>query len=216
MNDPEASRQSNLTLAAQGSLALDKATFDGFQPGTGHATLAMGALAQFDAPGLLLELDRYPYGCTEQTTSRALPLLYLSEVSDALGMTAARDLDDRIRDAADSRLERRAGRDECRHVFGDRFLDGPRRLVRELRGERLPLDPDVDVFERDLVGVVRRQAEGPREMRTRLDDEQSLAAEYGIRSIPTLLLFNNGTVAEEMVGAKSKQVLAESFQKVTA
>jgi thioredoxin 1 len=49
-----------------------------------------------------------------------------------------------------------------------------------------------------------------------IDDEQSLAAEYGIRSIPTLLLFNNGTVAEEMVGAKSKQVLAESFQKVTA
>lgn len=98
-NDPEISRQSYLTLIADGSLALDAGTFDGFQPGTGRATLAVGALAQFDAPGLLLALDRYPYGCTEQTTSRALPLLYLSEVSGALGMASAGDLDTRIADA---------------------------------------------------------------------------------------------------------------------
>ncbi len=30
-----------------------------------------------DIPSLLLTLDRYPYGCAEQTTSRALPLLYV-------------------------------------------------------------------------------------------------------------------------------------------
>ncbi|MEO4042998.1 alpha-2-macroglobulin family protein [Hoeflea sp. CAU 1731] len=33
-----------------------------------------------DVPALLMSLDRYPYGCAEQTTSRALPLLYLSEL----------------------------------------------------------------------------------------------------------------------------------------
>ena len=31
-------------------------------------------------PSLLMTLDRYPYGCAEQTTSRALPLLYVSEL----------------------------------------------------------------------------------------------------------------------------------------
>ena len=99
MNDAEVNRRSRLTLTAGGALVLDAATFDGFEPGTGRATLAVGPMAMFDAPGLLLDLDTYPYGCTEQTTSRALPLLYLSEVSGALGLEAAQDLDTRISDA---------------------------------------------------------------------------------------------------------------------
>ena len=37
--------------------------------------------ASFDVPGLLVALDRYPFGCAEQTTSRALPLLYYDEVA---------------------------------------------------------------------------------------------------------------------------------------
>lgn len=35
----------------------------------------------YDLPGLLASLDRYPYGCTEQIISRALPLLYVDELS---------------------------------------------------------------------------------------------------------------------------------------
>ncbi len=49
-----------------------------------------------------------------------------------------------------------------------------------------------------------------------IDNEQGLAAEYGIRAIPTLLLFNKGVVAEQIVGMKSKRDLAESFAKVTS
>ena len=49
-----------------------------------------------------------------------------------------------------------------------------------------------------------------------IDHEQALAAEYGIRAIPTLLLFNKGTVAEQIVGMKSKKDLAASFNKVVA
>jgi len=49
-----------------------------------------------------------------------------------------------------------------------------------------------------------------------IDNEQGLAAEYGIRAIPTLLLFNKGTVAEQIVGMKSKKDLAASFNKVAA
>jgi thioredoxin 1 len=37
-----------------------------------------------------------------------------------------------------------------------------------------------------------------------IDDHQSLAAEYGVRAIPTLLLFKGGQVAEQRVGALGK------------
>ena len=49
-----------------------------------------------------------------------------------------------------------------------------------------------------------------------IDEHQSLAAQYGIRAIPTLLLIKNGQVAEQMVGAKSKRDLKASFDRVAA
>jgi thioredoxin 1 len=47
-----------------------------------------------------------------------------------------------------------------------------------------------------------------------IDDQQALATKYGIRAIPTLLLINNGQVAEQMVGAKSKRDLKASLDRV--
>jgi thioredoxin 1 len=47
-----------------------------------------------------------------------------------------------------------------------------------------------------------------------IDDHQSLATEYGVRAIPTLLLFQNGQVAEQMVGLRSKRDLKASFDRV--
>jgi thioredoxin len=47
-----------------------------------------------------------------------------------------------------------------------------------------------------------------------IDEQQSLAAEYGIRAIPTLLVVNKGQVAEQMVGAKSKRDLKASLDRV--
>src|SRR2546430_10100182 len=40
-----------------------------------------------------------------------------------------------------------------------------------------------------------------------IDHEQALAGEYGIRAIPTLLLFHKGQVAEQIVGLRSKRDL---------
>ncbi|MGV7220769.1 MAG: thioredoxin TrxA [Nitrospinales bacterium] len=37
-----------------------------------------------------------------------------------------------------------------------------------------------------------------------VDDNPETATKYGIRGIPTLLLFKNGEVAQQMVGVKSK------------
>ncbi len=55
--------------------------------------------AAFDIPALLTSLDRYPYGCAEQTTSRALPLLYLSELSKQSGLPEDTDVQKRVQEA---------------------------------------------------------------------------------------------------------------------
>ncbi|MFK7941405.1 MAG: alpha-2-macroglobulin family protein [Paracoccaceae bacterium] len=103
--DPEVARQTRVQLSAGQSFTVDAATFSGYAPGSARATVATGALAAFDAPGLLAALDRYPYGCTEQTTSRALPLLYMTEVAEALGIAAPVESSIRIRDAIARVLE---------------------------------------------------------------------------------------------------------------
>ena len=40
-----------------------------------------------------------------------------------------------------------------------------------------------------------------------VDENQQLAAEFGIRSIPTLLVFDKGVVQSQMTGAMSKAAL---------
>jgi len=49
-----------------------------------------------------------------------------------------------------------------------------------------------------------------------IDDQQELATEYGIRAIPTLLLFHQGHVAEQIVGLRSKRDLKASFDRLAA
>ena len=49
-----------------------------------------------------------------------------------------------------------------------------------------------------------------------IDDHQALAAQYNVRAIPTLLIFKQGQVAEQIVGLRSKRDLAASFDRVAA
>jgi thioredoxin 1 len=49
-----------------------------------------------------------------------------------------------------------------------------------------------------------------------IDQHQGIAAEYGVRAIPTLLLFSKGQVTEQMVGLRSKRDLKSSFDRVAA
>jgi len=49
-----------------------------------------------------------------------------------------------------------------------------------------------------------------------IDEQQGVAAEYGIRAIPTLLLFDKGQVADQIVGLRSKRDLKASFDRVAA
>ena len=57
---------------------------------------------------LLAALDRYPFGCSEQITSRALPLLYVNELASAAHLALDDAIDQRIRDAIDRLLARQA------------------------------------------------------------------------------------------------------------
>lgn len=48
------------------------------------------------------------------------------------------------------------------------------------------------------------------------DDNQGVAARYGIMSIPTLMIFKNGEVAARIVGAQPKQALTGKIDAVLA
>ena len=49
-----------------------------------------------------------------------------------------------------------------------------------------------------------------------IDEQQNLAAEYGVRAIPTLLVFHHGQVTDQIVGARSKRDLKASLDRVAA
>jgi thioredoxin 1 len=44
-----------------------------------------------------------------------------------------------------------------------------------------------------------------------VDDEQEIASQYGVMSIPTLLLFKDGKVAVTVVGARPKEDLRKQL-----
>ena len=58
-----------------------------------------------DVPGLLKWLDKYPYGCIEQTTSRAMPLLCFNDLAGLAGLPHDQALHDRMQDAVDTVLD---------------------------------------------------------------------------------------------------------------
>ena len=47
-----------------------------------------------------------------------------------------------------------------------------------------------------------------------VDSEQKIASDFGIRSIPTLLIFKNGELAHQIVGAVPKKQLVEKLEAV--
>ena len=47
-----------------------------------------------------------------------------------------------------------------------------------------------------------------------IDEFQSIAIQYGVRAIPTLLIFKDGEVAEQVVGLRSKRDLKANLDKV--
>jgi len=46
-----------------------------------------------------------------------------------------------------------------------------------------------------------------------VDNHQQIAMQYGIRSIPTLLIFKDGKVVEQIIGAAPKKSLIDKLSK---
>jgi thioredoxin 1 len=49
-----------------------------------------------------------------------------------------------------------------------------------------------------------------------IEDHQGLAAEYGIRAIPTLLLFKEGQIVDQIVGLRGKREFKEKLDAALA
>jgi thioredoxin 1 len=67
--------------------------------------------------------------------------------------------------------------------------------------------PIVDDIARDYAGKVKV-------CKLNVDDSQSLASRYGIRSIPSLLIFKGGSVVNQVIGAVPKSELVKRLDLV--
>ncbi len=62
--------------------------------------------------------------------------------------------------------------------------------------------PALDEISHEMEGKVKI-------VKLNVDENPAVAAQYGIRSIPTLLIFKNGQLASQKVGAASKTELSK-------
>jgi uncharacterized protein YfaS (alpha-2-macroglobulin family) len=99
-------RRTDKTLAKGDSLTVSSDLFADLVPGTGAVSVSVGSSAALDAASLLAALDRYPYRCSEQITSRALPLLYVSELASEANLALNSNTDQRVREAIEALLTR--------------------------------------------------------------------------------------------------------------
>ncbi|MPZ37512.1 MAG: alpha-2-macroglobulin family protein [Rhizobiales bacterium] len=99
-------RRTVQTVAAGQSVTLSNDLFADLVPGTGSVSVLVGSSTALDAAALLAALDRYPFGCTEQITSRALPLLYVNDLASASHLALDTGVDKRIQESIDRLLSR--------------------------------------------------------------------------------------------------------------
>lgn len=76
---------------------------------------------------------------------------------------------------------------------------GPCRMVS-------PIVDEIAVEQSDKLKVVKLN----------VDEDPDIARDYGVMSIPTLMVFKGGAIAKRMVGAKGKQALLRDLQEFLA
>jgi uncharacterized protein YfaS (alpha-2-macroglobulin family) len=107
-------RRTVRALSPGETLTLSKDMFADFVPGTGRVGLSVAISASLDIATLLSELDRYPFGCSEQITSRAVAMLYVNELAAQARLSLDGDIDQRIKDA----IQRLLARQDSNGSFG--------------------------------------------------------------------------------------------------
>ena len=101
-------RRTVRALSPGETFTLSKDMFADFVPGTGRVALSVAVSTSLDAAALLNALERYPFGCSEQVTSRAVAMLYVNELGAQARLAADGEIDTRIRDAITRLLSRQA------------------------------------------------------------------------------------------------------------
>ena len=87
-----ATNMSRVLMEADQTYSPEASLLSGFVPGTESISVSFSSVP-VDSYALYSSLARYPYGCTEQTTSRALPLIYAEQLVEQDGARpGARDV----------------------------------------------------------------------------------------------------------------------------
>ena len=96
---PWSQERYRMVLKPDTSLSLSEALISGLHAANLRVSVGVSAVP-YDMHGLLASLDRYPYGCTEQLISRALPLLYVADLDAGSGGRSKNpELRKRVQDA---------------------------------------------------------------------------------------------------------------------
>jgi len=101
------------SLDAGESYTLSEALLDGYSQAGADINLSVTRLPGLSVEPYLASLTRYPYGCTEQTVSKAMPLLFVESLG-GLRDTPNSELRNRIHDA----IERVSSRQSVTGEFG--------------------------------------------------------------------------------------------------
>jgi len=105
---PDSYRRTVTPLPGGGSQTISGDLLADFIPGTGSIAISASPFGALDAPALLAALQRYPYGCSEQTVSVAMPLLYVNRLASIEHLGVDPNLDARINQAIDRELSRQS------------------------------------------------------------------------------------------------------------
>jgi alpha-2-macroglobulin len=111
---PDSYRRTVTPLPGEASQTISGDLLSDFIPGTGSIAISASPFGALDAPALLAALQRYPYGCSEQTVSIAMPLLYVNRLASIEHLGVDPDLDGRINQA----IERELSRQSASGAFG--------------------------------------------------------------------------------------------------
>jgi alpha-2-macroglobulin len=107
-------------LAPGDSFILSNDLVAEFLPGTGRVSAAVSTISGIDVAALLHSLDVYPYECSEQLVSRAMPLLYVNKLADPEALA----IDPGIAEHVNKAIERLLSRQDSSGAFGLWSADG--------------------------------------------------------------------------------------------
>ena len=108
LNEPPISTTDFISLAPGAQLSIGAERLAGLVAGTASIQLSGSSAGRLNVPAILSALDRYPYGCTEQITSRAMPLVYLNDVAIQAGLGGDPDIRERVDKAIEGVLANQA------------------------------------------------------------------------------------------------------------